>query len=132
MKNEIKTILAVCAELTGSKKMISRSRLQEDVLARNVAIYLMRKFMFMGLTSIGKVMQRDHTTVLNSLRVCSNLLDIEDELFTTTYNRIKSDDRLTKILYHTDQEIKLVLPAFINREELLEHIRTKYPDCEFL
>lgn len=47
--------------------LISKSRVKEVAQARHVAIYLIRTITEMSLPAIGKLFNRDHTTVLSSL-----------------------------------------------------------------
>ncbi len=60
-----------------------RKRTKEIALARHVSIYLMRKLTDMSLPAIGRVMGRDHSTILSSLDAIENeiknnsLFDIE-------------------------------------------------------
>ena len=47
--------------------LISKSRVKEVAQARHVAIYLIRTITEMSLPAIGKLFNRDHTTILSSL-----------------------------------------------------------------
>ena len=65
-------------ELVGSqfkvsvKEMQSRSRKRAVSFPRQVAMYLARKYTEESLADIGKVLHRDHSTVLHAIKVVSN------------------------------------------------------------
>ena len=47
--------------------ILSNKRTKEIALARHLAIYIIRQVTDMSLPSIGKIINRDHTTVLSSI-----------------------------------------------------------------
>lgn len=132
MKNEVKVILEVCSEVSGSNKLTHKSRAQDDVMGRYVAMYILRNFMYLKLSAIGKIFNRDHTSVLHGLRTSQNLIDTEDPIYCRLLAQVKGDDRMRRILYPTDRCVKIMLPAFISEHEVLDHIRQKFPDCELV
>lgn len=54
------------------RDMQSRSRKKAVTFPRQVAMYLARKYTDSSLADIGKVLHRDHSTVLHSIKVVSN------------------------------------------------------------
>lgn len=70
-------------DIRGSK------RTKEIAWARHISIYLIRKLTDMSLPQIGKIFNRDHTTVINSLKT------IEKELGSNSITDIDIAD-LTK------------------------------------
>lgn len=61
-------ITAVCREMNVPEKIITaRTRQREAVKARNIVMYLIKKFTDSSLAEIGKYVHRDHATVAYSL-----------------------------------------------------------------
>ena len=56
------------------KDMQSRSRKSQFTVPRQIAMYLSRKYTKESLAEIGRVFQRDHSTVLHAIRVVSTKL----------------------------------------------------------
>ena len=60
-----------------------KKRTQDIAMARHISIYIIRTMTEMSLPAIGKVFNRDHTTIINSLEKVENeikgnpTLDIE-------------------------------------------------------
>ena len=54
--------------------MRSRSRKKAITFPRQVSMYLSRKYTEQGLAEIGKAFNRDHSTVLHSVRVVSEAI----------------------------------------------------------
>ncbi len=81
----LKQIAGLVAKYYGVKPatLSSASRRRQAVLARNVAIYLGRKLTGQSLQTLGKHFgDRDHTTVLHSLRIIEQRMPIDAELQT--------------------------------------------------
>jgi len=70
---------AMIGDLVGSqfkvsvKDMQSRSRKKVITFPRQVAMYLSRKYTDESLADIGRIYNRDHSTVLHSIKVVTNL-----------------------------------------------------------
>ena len=61
-------IAAVCHCMKVSNQVITaKTRLKEAVKARNIVMYLIKKFTDSSLSEIGKYVHRDHATVAHSL-----------------------------------------------------------------
>ena len=56
------------------EQLVSRSRQQRIVLPRNLAIHFVRKYTDLSLAAIGEAFERDHATVLHSLRRVEQLI----------------------------------------------------------
>jgi len=54
-----------------------QSRIREIVLARQVAMYLIRKITNLSLLDVGRVFDRDHTTVISSLKKINARLEVD-------------------------------------------------------
>jgi chromosomal replication initiator protein len=67
-------------------EVIGKSRKREIVKARFIAIYIIRMETDFKLSAIGRIFNRDHSTILHSIRIITNTLklkydtDISDEL----------------------------------------------------
>ncbi len=71
--------------------MKSKSRKRSLVVARGVAMHLIKKHLKLSLKEIGFLLgKRDHTTVLNSVKKTSLLLKTDSEV-QTTLNKIEKD-----------------------------------------
>jgi chromosomal replication initiator protein len=75
--NQTLTAAMVCDLVGGQFKVTvqelrSKSRKKEVAFPRQVAMYLARKFTEQSLTDIGKAFNRDHSTVLHSIKVVSD------------------------------------------------------------
>ena len=61
-------IAAVCHAMNISEQVIvARTRQRDAVKARNIVMYLVKKFTDSSLAEIGKYVHRDHATVAHSL-----------------------------------------------------------------
>ena len=65
----IDKIFAAVEKNYGIKKaeLVSKSRVKEVAQARHITIYLIRTVIEMSLPNIGKLINRDHTTVISSI-----------------------------------------------------------------
>lgn len=55
----------------------SRTRVREIAIARQFSMALTKKFTFLSLSSIGKLYNRDHTTVIHALQCVSDMRDTQ-------------------------------------------------------
>lgn len=62
------------------KELISPNRKRELVFARHVTCYFLLSYTKLYKVQIGSLLHRDHTTVINSLRVLQDLMDTEKEV----------------------------------------------------
>ncbi|MFZ7121754.1 MAG: helix-turn-helix domain-containing protein [Eubacteriaceae bacterium] len=69
------------------KPKIKKGKLPE---ARQLSLYLIKEYTDYSLSKIGNILNRDHTTVLSSIKVINNLLDI-DRKFKALVNNIKNE-----------------------------------------
>ena len=69
-----------------TEDVTGKSRKREIVKARFIAIYIIRTETDFKLSAIGKIFNRDHSTILHSIRIINNTLtlkydtDISDDL----------------------------------------------------
>ena len=130
MYNEENVILQVVSDHCGAVNLLSPSRRQDLVIGRHLAYKLMRENLRWTLTRIGQYFRKDHTTVLHGIRTINNLLYTRDMLVLEKYEKIISDPRIRDLGVTGDQVMHLYIPMHIDREEVLAHIQTRYPDCE--
>jgi len=55
----------------------SQNRKQELIFARHMFCYLCRKHLQMSLVDIGKILMRDHSTIINAVRKASDLIEFD-------------------------------------------------------
>ena len=61
---------AVCSTMNVSERIVTaRTRQREAVKARNMVIYLIKKYTDSSLSEVGKYVHRDHATVAHSLEI---------------------------------------------------------------
>ena len=77
--NQILTAAMICELVSGQfkvsvKELQSKSRKKAITTPRQIAMYLSRKYTEESLVDIGKTFNRDHSTVLHSIKVVSNKL----------------------------------------------------------
>jgi chromosomal replication initiator protein len=77
--NQILTAAMICELVSGQfkvsvKEMQSKSRKKAITTPRQIAMYLARKYTEESLVDIGKTFNRDHSTVLHSIKVVSSKL----------------------------------------------------------
>ena len=71
-------IMTVCQHLNISEKVITaRTRQREAVRARNIVMYLIKKYTGGSLADVGKYVHRDHATVAHSLSAMEDLLSYD-------------------------------------------------------
>ncbi len=84
IQNEVCTLLEIPLSL-----MTGKSRKQEIVFARQIAMYLIRELTSASLKSIGNFFGgRDHTTVMHSVNTIDNLLKSDDDRAARTLNAL--------------------------------------------
>ena len=59
------------------KRVMSKERYRELVTARQISMYLMRKYTNQTLKEVGGYFGRDHTTAVHALQTLSNLIDTD-------------------------------------------------------
>ena len=65
----------VCAYYgVSTEEVIGRSRFKEIVMARHMAIYIIRNKVKLKLKATGMLFNRDHTTVIHAIQNINNLL----------------------------------------------------------
>ncbi len=70
--------------------ILSKKRNKEIALPRHVAIYLIRRITDMSFPNIGKLIGRDHSTVINSVELMSNKY-LTDSLFKMEIEELKKE-----------------------------------------
>lgn len=61
------------------EKMCNRSRISRKVLARHIAMYIMRKDLRMSWSEIGRRLKLDYTTAIHAYKRISDLLSVGDD-----------------------------------------------------
>jgi chromosomal replication initiator protein len=107
-KNVEKIICTVL--LTTPEEMHEKTRRREVVKARQLSMLIMRKYTKNTLATIGWYYRKDHATVLHSLRVIENLLDINDHYYAE------------KII----QVMELVETMLVQDREAMQRLSEKY------
>jgi len=88
----------------------AKNRNQHIVYARHTFNYICRKRLRMSLMYIGRIINRDHTTVIHSIRQTQDLIEY-DRAFATTYKQI------IELLDSYSNEESIVVDSHIERRE---------------
>jgi hypothetical protein len=129
-KNDVELILMVLEDIFEISNIRRKSRERDMVLSRQLAMKVMREFLYMNLKAIGNIFDFDHTTVIHNVARINNLLATHDELADRRWDQVINDHRLRHIIHDSDQRICILIPNHVDRDQFMAHIRTKYPDCE--
>lgn len=78
-------------EITGS------SRIQRIVYVRHIAAYMMRYRLGMSFKKIGKILNRNHATIIHGVRVVQNELEYNEELTDLLKKCNKAYTKMTNI-----------------------------------
>ena len=94
---------AVCQVFnTTPDEIQSQNRKQDLVFARHMFCYLCRKHLKMTYLSIGKILHRDHSTIINSVQVYESLVEYD-----RTTNKLYVES-LSLLGLHLHERSKLV------------------------
>ena len=129
-RNDIDLLMAVMADLFDMVTLARKSRKRDYVLARQLAMKVMREKLSMKVTEIGLVFGFHHTTVLHSLNRLDGLLATRDDIACRMWDSVLNDHRLRHLMHETDNRVCILFPKHIPLEAFLAHIRLKYPDIE--
>ena len=88
----------------------SLNRVQHVMYARHTFNYLCRKVLRMSFLSIGRIINRDHSTVINSVNKTQDLIDY-DKQYAKTYQRA------LELLGSNSAKESLVIDSHIERRE---------------
>lgn len=83
-------ILEIVSNASGQpmEKIIGQDRYRPILIARQIYIYFLRKKLKMTYQHIGKILDRDHTTIIHSVSKVDELLEVGDEPMTTLYDQV--------------------------------------------
>jgi len=76
---EIIKVIADYFEIT-AVNIRNKERYRKFAYPRHISIYFMKKYGLMASTQIGRILNRDHTTILHSLDIVKNWIDTKDEM----------------------------------------------------
>lgn len=75
---------------TTRKELTTTFRKREIVNKRQVIIYILRKYFGWTLSHIGKMFKKDHSTVVHSVQVVEDLLEVNDAIFSSMIQELDS------------------------------------------
>ena len=105
LENVLEAVVNVSG-VTG-EKILGKRRDKDIASARHIFCYLGRSHTNASLEAIGKFLGKDHTTVINSIKVVNDMLDTEYEVFVDMVN--ECNNYITKE-FKKDYEMKVFLP----------------------
>lgn len=114
-------VLEAVSSVTGvpGEQVFGKGRYREVAAARHMFVYAARMHTDHTLKVIGKFLGRDHTTAINSIKVCNDMIDINDEVFVGTINDINS--YIIKE-FKKDHEIRVCLPYHVKLSDVREFL----------
>jgi hypothetical protein len=114
---ELKKILSAVSEITDveKSKIQGTDRFKKTMAARHLFCYFARTKTNATLLQIGNMLNRHHSTVINSLQLISDMIDIGDE---DTKNSIQKIDDYIKHKYQQDIILKIILPFDVDIEKV--------------
>lgn len=78
-----------------TRLMIGKGRQRKLVLARNMCMYIMKKYFNMTLKEVGKAFNRDHTTVIHAIKMFHQDREVNEQ-YNLDYEKIKQKLGLRK------------------------------------
>lgn len=114
---EMKKIMDIVSETTGVSKgkIQGKDRSKNVVFARHLFCYFAKTKASVTLVQIANMINRHHSTVINSLQLISDMIDIADE---DTKNSMQ---KINKYILHELKEdiiLKIVLPFNVDIEKV--------------
>lgn len=103
---QLNLLLDVCSESLGvpKEKIMGRDRLRPIVVTRQIYAYLARKYFSYGLLEIGKSINKDHTTIIHSIKMVEKMIELNDPIICIPLEKVM--DKLRK---ETKREIKVLI-----------------------
>lgn len=113
--------MTAVTEVTGvpAEKVFGKDRYREVAAARHMFCYMAKAHTDNTLKTIGRFLGRDHTTAINSIKVCNDMIDINDEVFVGTINDINS--YIVKE-FKKDHELRVIMPYHVKLIEVKEFL----------
>lgn len=110
-------ILKSVSEVTGipAEKIQGMERFKKTMEARHLFCYFAKQKTNATLLQIGNMINRHHSTVINSLQLISDMIDIGDE---QTINSIQKIDDYIRNKYQQDIILKIILPFDVDIEKV--------------
>lgn len=110
-------ILKSVSEVTGvpAEKIQGKERYKKTMEARHLFCYFAKQKTNATLVQIGNMINRHHSTVINSLQLISDMIDIDDE---DTKNSIQKIDDYIRHKYEQDIILKIILPFDVDFEKV--------------
>lgn len=114
---ELNKILESVSEITGvsKSKIQGVERYKKTMAARHLFCHFAKGKTNATLLQIGNMINRHHSTVINSLSLISDMIDIGDE---ETKNNIQKIDDYIIHKYQQDIILKIVLPFDVDIEKV--------------
>lgn len=105
----LENVLEAVVSVSGvpGEKILGKRRDRDISTARHIFCYLSRSHTVASLDAIGKFLGRDHTTVINSIRVVNDMIDTDYEVFVQLVN--ECNNYITQ-QFKKDYEMKVFLP----------------------
>ena len=118
-------ILDIIAEVTevNKSKIVGKDRFKNIMFARHLYCHFAKEKTNATLIQIGNSINRHHSTVINSLRLISDMIFINDEVTKEYLNKI---DSLILNKFQQDQKLEILLPYNIDIKKVIIYLENEY------
>ena len=105
----LENVMEAVSSVTGisGEKVFGKDRHRDIMAARHLFCYMAKIHTDCTLMNIGKYIKRDHTTVINSVKVVNDMIDIDYEVFVDLINAC--NDYIIKE-FKKEHELKIFVP----------------------
>ena len=106
-------VLEAVSVTTGvpSEKVFGKDRHRDIMAARHLFCYMAKMHTDCTLMSIGKYINRDHTTVINSVKVVNDMIDTKYEVFVDLVHKC---DAYINREFKKEYEMKVFVPYSVD------------------
>jgi hypothetical protein len=118
-------ILEVIEQITEVKKsdIFSTKRYKKIMFARHLYCYFAKEKTNATLMEIGNSINRHHSTVINSLKLISDMIYIDDEVTKEYLDKINATI-LTK--FEQPQKLQIILPFDVDIQKVILYLKNEY------
>ena len=124
---QLQMLMEISAKVldTTPEKIMGKERYRKTVVARQIYSYLSRTIFDYGLVEIGKSINKDHTTIIHSIRHVKKMLEINDPIISEPYQKIMGE---LKTKMKKEIKVSILINDLIDPNIILHDMMSRY-DC---
>jgi len=107
-----------------SEMVLSKRRDGHIVVARQLAVYFIRKNYFLTNKKIGQLFNRNHTTIIHTCSVVEDMLATQHEVYTAIYKDMV--ERSEQLEHESENVYTVVFPKYVDHETLTKKLEQNY------